>query len=111
MPNEATIWSEDKTVKQNYQAMGLVQNVKPSMRQTNQGKELLSKARVRLNQAYYANQGMNVDYAAEIAELEQKTKEEFKEKPADLTTVFPELKTSSKNNMKPTVRKLKNDEK
>jgi len=31
-PTEALIWNADRTAKQNFASMGLVQNVKPSMR-------------------------------------------------------------------------------
>lgn len=109
-PTEALIWNADRTAKQNFASMGLVQNVKPSMRQTNEGKILLSKARVRLNKAFYAKQGMNVDYDAELAELESKV-EQAAEAEADHLTVFPELQSASKAAMKPTKSKLKSDEK
>ena len=50
-------WDSKKPVTENFKQMGLVMNVKPSMRQTLQGKALLSEARVTLNQKYYKNRG------------------------------------------------------
>ena len=55
---DASVWSLEKTTKQNYEDMGLVMNSRPSMRQSDEGKALLSEARVRLNKAHYAKQGL-----------------------------------------------------
>ena len=80
--------------------MGLVMNSKPSMRQSDEGKALLSVARVRLNKAHYAKQGI-VDSDDEDAMEKVDAK-----KPAptqDLKKVFPEL--DQKMVQKPTVRK------
>ena len=82
-------------------------NVKPSMRQTNEGKALLTKARVRLNKAHYEKHGgILVDDQHELDMEEEK-----KEAPtADLTQVFPELNSATAAKVKPTVRRIKADE-
>ena len=113
IPTDAgSLWSSDKTVKQNFQALGIVQNNKPSMRQTKTGKALLGKARLRLNRAFYEKMGIDLDQNEELDEYDAMEKEEAEAGgQKDLTDVFPELKSASQTTMKPTVRKLKADEK
>ena len=91
--SDSSLWNAEQTAKQNFQNMGLVMNVKPSMRQTNEGKALLTKARVRLNKAHYEKHGgILADDQEELNQME----EEKKEAPtADLTQVFPELNSAT----------------
>ena len=68
----------------------------------------MTKARVRLNKAHYEKHGgILVDDQEELAKLE----EEKKEAPtADLIQVFPELSSATADKVKPTVRRIKADE-
>ena len=69
-------------------------NVKPSMRQTDEGKALLTKARVRLNKAHYEKHGgILVDDQEELKMAEESEKKEAPT--ADLTQVFPELNSAT----------------
>ena len=105
----ADLWSGEKTPQQNFKDMGLVLNSKPSMRQTNIGKALQTEARVRLNKKHYEKQGLipdDVEQVKKIAEAEKAVVPK-----TDLTTVFPEIKAEKDAIIRPTVRKLKEDEK
>ena len=81
-------------------------NSKPSMRQSDEGKALLSVARVRLNKAHYAKQGI---FDSDDEDAEKKVEAKKPVPTQDLNTVFPELNQPMV--IKPTVRKQKNDEK
>ena len=83
--------------------MGLVMNNKPSMRQSKEGKALLTEARVRMNKSHYEKIGI-IDSDEEVQAEETKPK-------ADLTEIFPEIRPESECTIKPTVRKIKADEK
>uniref|UniRef100_A0A7S3MM35 Nucleolar protein 16 n=1 Tax=Favella ehrenbergii TaxID=182087 RepID=A0A7S3MM35_9SPIT len=98
-------WSGDKTPQQNYEVMGLVLNNKPSMRQSKQGKALMTEARLRMNKSHYAEQGI-IDEDIEEMQAVKDTKNE-----ADLASLFPEIKSKKDAIIKPTVRRLKADEK
>ena len=75
------------------------------MRQSDEGKALLSVARVRLNKAHYEKQGI-VDSDDENPEEKLAAKKPAPTK--DLTKVFPEL--AQKMVYRPTVRRQKADE-
>ena len=59
-------WDKDKSPAQNFKNIGLTMNVKPSLRQTEEGKLLLSEARVKMNKTYYDYSGVTAD--TEIAD-------------------------------------------
>ena len=80
-------------------------NNKPSMRQSKQGKALMTEARIRINKKHYEEQGM-IDEDLEEMKAAQET-----ENKADLTKLFPEIKSKDEAVIKPTVRRIKNDEK
>ena len=101
-------WSPEKTAQQNFNDMGIVMNIKPSMRQSDEGKALLSVARVRLNKAHYAKQG--ILESDEEGEPEKKVEAKRPVPTKDLSEIFPEIKHRSQMIIKPTVRKLKADE-
>lgn len=85
---DSRIWDNKRTVLQNFASMGLVKNNKPSMRQTNEGKALLTTARVRLNKAHYAKMGVEISDEEEI--------DVPKDVPTvDLMTLFPEIKPAA----------------
>ncbi len=85
---DSSLWDNKRTVMQNFASMGLVKNNKPSMRQTNEGKSLLTAARVRLNKAHYAKQGVEFPEEDEIVVP--------KDVPTvDLMTLFPEIKPAA----------------
>ena len=98
-------WSGEKTAKQNYEGLGIVMNNKPSMRQSKQGKALMTEARIRINKKHYEQQGM-IDEDLEEMKATQETANN-----ADLTKLFPEIKSRNEAVIKPTVRRIKNDEK
>ena len=64
-------------------------NVRPSLRQTEEGKALLSEARVRMNQTYYDKSGVTAE--DEIADTVNLEKLMVKPK-APLTEVFKDIK-------------------
>ena len=76
-------WQSEKTVKQNFSHMGLVANLKPSMRQSLEGKALQTVARVSLNKAHYEKIGMLEDDAQQLETLDQGHSK------SDLTKLFP----------------------
>ena len=92
--------------------MGLVMNVKPSMRQTLQGKALLSEARVTLNQKYYKNRG-KFDEELSLAQTDKIKFEDTKKEVqfVDLTKILTGVKPESECTIEPTKHKLKFDEK
>ena len=97
-----SLWNESLTVRQNFGAMGLNSNPKPSMRQTNEGKKLLTEARVQVNAGYYKRMGISAPEEEEILVNQHEVVHK------DLTEVFPEFKAPLV--IKPTVKKLKTDE-
>ena len=82
-------------------AIGLVSNLKPSMRHTKEGDKLLTKSRRAINSHRYGENYPQVD--------EESSEEE--EKPAaDLNGLFPQIKPVSDSIIEKTKRKLKHDE-
>ena len=66
------IWQQGKTVNQNFEEMGIVLNTKPSMRQSTEGKALLTEARIRLNKERYEKNGIIDLDKEQLQELEEK---------------------------------------
>ena len=83
-------------------------NVRPSLRQTEEGKALLSEARVRMNQTYYDKSGVTAEN--EIAETVNLEKLMVKPK-APLTEVFKDIKPIEECTIEKTKGRLKHDEK
>ena len=46
-------WDKSQTVKQNFQRLGIVMNLKPSMRSTKEGEALLEHAKVVMNKDFF----------------------------------------------------------
>lgn len=48
-------WDKSQSVKQNFERLGIVMNIRPSMRQTKEGEALLEHAKKRLNKQFFAS--------------------------------------------------------
>ena len=46
-------WDKGQSVKQNFERLGLVMNLRPSMRQTKVGEDLLEHSKIRLNKQFF----------------------------------------------------------
>ena len=67
--SDSSLWDGDKTARHNYAQMGLVMNVRPSMRHSNEGKTLQTEARIRVNKKHYEKHGLlnaDIDQVEEI---------------------------------------------
>ena len=101
-------WDQNKTLKQNYESMGLTLNLKPNLRHTKEGQDLIKEVRQRHDQTT-TEIGM--------AALGLKISENKKEKPTehvmkrDYNEVFPGVFKAEKDiTYNPSVAKLRGDD-
>ena len=52
-PTMQSKWDKGQSVKQNFERLGLVMNLRPSMRQTKVGEDLLEHSKIRLNKQFF----------------------------------------------------------